>query len=295
VSDPFKRKIIKNQAERIALEAGFASIPVSPFAIAGKHGIATQEMPASAGGVSGMLVRLGNDFGIMYAGHVESEGFKRFSVGHELGHYFLEGHPEAVLKSGAHTSHAGHVSRDKYEIEADQFAAALLMPEDAFKKAISELTTAGLNAVTDLHDRAMTSLTSTAFRYAELGDEAIAVLLCEGTKVLACGYSDRFKSLGKLGWLVGKDVPASTMTRGLSTSAVCVARGDRREDEIDLSSWFDVDQPHVRGLEQVCGLGGYGRTLTIISSKVRIEDDLDFDENEDEQQLIESWTPRFRR
>ncbi|MGB8741579.1 MAG: hypothetical protein WCD52_15455, partial [Xanthobacteraceae bacterium] len=33
--------------------------------------------------------RHGNAFGILYATHVPSEGFQRFSVGHELGHYFL--------------------------------------------------------------------------------------------------------------------------------------------------------------------------------------------------------------
>ena len=241
-----------------------------------------------------MLIRHGNDFGIMYAGHVKSEGFKRFSVGHELGHYFLEGHPEAVLKTGMHISHAGYVSRDKFESEADQFAAALLMPEDAFKKAISNLTSTGLSAVNELHDLAMTSLTATAFRYAELGREAVAVLLCEGPKVLACGYSEKFKSLGRLGWLVGKDIPAGTLTRSLAMLAADVARGDTREEEIDISSWFDIDQPRTRGLEQVCGLGGYGRTLTVISSEVRDTDSEPSEDDEDEQ-LVESWTPRFRR
>ena len=95
-------------------------------------------MPESSGGVSGMLLRHGDMFGILYATHVKSEGFRNFSVSHELGHYFLEGHIDHILpEDGAHTSHAGFVSGDPYEMEADQFAAGLLMPETPFKRALS--------------------------------------------------------------------------------------------------------------------------------------------------------------
>jgi hypothetical protein len=36
----------------------------------------------------------------MYSNRYSSSGFKRFTVGHELGHYFLEGHPQG---SGANS------------------------------------------------------------------------------------------------------------------------------------------------------------------------------------------------
>jgi hypothetical protein len=50
----------------------------------------------TTGGVSGMLLRNGDDFGILYATHIKSSGFQRFSISHELGHYFLPGHIDAV-------------------------------------------------------------------------------------------------------------------------------------------------------------------------------------------------------
>ena len=55
-----------------------------------------------------------------------------------MGHYFLDGHIDHVLPAdGIHESHAGFVSADPYELEADNFAAGLLMPEPLFKKELS--------------------------------------------------------------------------------------------------------------------------------------------------------------
>jgi Zn-dependent peptidase ImmA (M78 family) len=99
------------------------------MAIARVVGIDVVAKPASARGVSGMSIR--NDFVIAYATHIESPGFPNFSIAHELGHYFLEGHVDAVIgPDGVHRSHAGFSSDDRYELEAEHFAAALLMPDD---------------------------------------------------------------------------------------------------------------------------------------------------------------------
>jgi Zn-dependent peptidase ImmA (M78 family) len=76
-----------------------------------------------ADGVSGMLLRHGNNFGIVYATNIRSQGFQRFSISHELGHYFLPGHVDQILTEGVHVSRAGFITADPYELEADHFAA----------------------------------------------------------------------------------------------------------------------------------------------------------------------------
>jgi hypothetical protein len=43
--------------------------------------------------------------------------------------------------------------------------------------------------------------------------------------------------------------------------------------------------------EEVVGLGGYGRTLTVLSA----QDAVDVEELQEDEELIESWKPRFRR
>ena len=67
--------------------------------------------------------------------HIDNIGFQNFSVAHELGHYFLPGHIDAVLADGdVHESRAGFASGDRYEMEADHFAATLLMPRSVARR-----------------------------------------------------------------------------------------------------------------------------------------------------------------
>lgn len=244
-----------------------------------------------------MLLRNGENFGILYATHIRSEGFQRFSIGHELGHYFLEGHPEAVLKNGIHQSQAGFVTRDRYEQEADIFAASLLMPNDLFKTEMRKVGE-GLGAIIALSGVARTSLTATGFRYAELTDEAVAVAISEGPTVISCIYSEKMKTLpgrGSMPWLFGKPVPSGTLTAELNGDQGRVADADRAERPVDLSDWFGLGEG-VQGVEEVIGLGGYGRTLTVIHCNLKTDDDFDPEEEADsEEYLAERWTPRFRR
>ena len=290
------RQIIQNIAEKTAVEAGFSSLPICPIKIAERHDIVVQAKPDTAKGVSGMLVRTGEHFGILYATHIPSEGFQRFSIGHELGHYFLEGHPDAVLKDGIHQSQAGFVAKDRYEREADTFAASLLMPTDLFKAEMRKIDD-GLDAIEALAEIAVTSMTATAFRYAELTREAIAVMISEGSQILSCSYSEKIQKLagkGSMPWLFGKPVPTATLTERFNSKPARIAAGDREETMIDMVDWFGLGAG-VRGTEEVLGLGRYGRTLTVLRCNIKTDDDFDVDDQaDDDENLADSWTPRFK-
>ena len=294
---PLGRAIIHNTAEKIAVEAGYAALPVCPKIIAEKYDILVQAKPDAAKGCSGMLVRNGQQFGILYATHIRSEGFQRFSIAHELGHYFLPGHPDAVLKHGIHQSQAGFVARDRYENEADAFAASLLMPANLFKSAMRK-TDDGLEGIIALATAANTSLTATAFRFAELTKDAVAVVISEGEAIVSCGYSDKIKNLAgrvSMPWLYGKPVPTGTLTARFNAAPARVAAAEREEGALDMADWFGLGTG-VPGREEVIGLGGYGRTLTVIRCDLRTDDDFDpEDEAEDDAYLADRWTPRFRR
>lgn len=60
----------------------------------------------------------------------------RFTFAHELGHYFIDEHRQALLsgKTPSHPSYVNFSSKNPVEIEADFFAASLLMPENRVKK-----------------------------------------------------------------------------------------------------------------------------------------------------------------
>jgi len=44
-----------------------------------------------------MLVKAGDQFGIMYATNIPIKGFQKFPIAHELGHYGIDGHCNALL------------------------------------------------------------------------------------------------------------------------------------------------------------------------------------------------------
>ena len=64
-------------AERVLRARQVSSLPVSPCAIAEAEAIEVMAKPVTAEGVSGMLLRLGETFGIAYATHIDNHGFRR--------------------------------------------------------------------------------------------------------------------------------------------------------------------------------------------------------------------------
>jgi len=292
MNQAFRLGMAKKKAEALLRSHGITSVPVDPFVIAASRDIVVKAKPDTAEGVSGMLLRYGDVFGILYATHVPNEGFQRFSVAHELGHYFLDGHIDHVLpKDGIHTSHAGFVSADTYELEADCFAAGLLMPSVPFTCTIRRLDP-GLAVIESLSRDFRTSLTATAIRYAELTDDAVAIII--GQTIDYCFLSTAMKSLPELTWLrKGSSVPISTETALLNAVPDRVLKSDRAESEIDVMDWLGGGKS-VLVTEEVVGLGRYGKTLTVLSS-TSIGQENDDEEKDDEESLIESWTPRFHR
>lgn len=295
VNHAFRLKMAKQGAEAFLKKEGISTLPIDPFAIAASRNIEVKPKPDTAGGVSGMLLRHGDEFGILYATHVRSEGFQRFSVAHELGHFFLDGHIDHILPNeGIHTSHAGFVSGDPYELEADQFAAGLLMPSLPFKRALGKHEP-GLRSVEALAELCKTSLTATAIRYAEITDDAVAVIISTGQFVDFCFMSDTMKSLPKLTWLKkGTRINPNTVTGKLASDSQAVTSGARLEKEIDISDWLGGIRP-VSATEEVVGLGEYGKVLTVLTCPSLQEETYQDEDIDSDESLLESWTPRFRR
>jgi len=280
-------------AEKVLRERNIASLPVDPMAIAKVAGIEVMAKPASAAGVSGMLLKVGDRFGITYATHIDNSGFQRFSVSHELGHYFLPGHVDAVLGAdNRHESCAGFASKDRYEREADHFAAALLMPKQPFTDAMRRAGD-GLAAIEKLREQCDTSLIATAIRYMQCCKDPMAVVLSTGNQINYCVMSDSLKDVRGLDWIRKSEaVPNGTVTHTFNQDVDRVRRGERDNGRSNMQDWF-YGGPRVDICEEVIGLGNYGKTLTVLWD-IALPEDAD-DEADDEASLIESWTPRFKR
>lgn len=283
----------RQHGERIAAEKGFSALPVDPFAIAESEGIVIVPKPPEIKGVSGGIIFDEEIPSIFYATDIESEGFQRFTVAHELGHYFLDGHPEEILKSSTtHLSRAGFRQGDSsIELEADHFASGLLMPTHLVKKELRR-GVIGLAGVEQLAERSQCSLTAAAIRAAECSPYPMAILVSQGADICYCFTSEGFKGLGKpLAFLrKGSPLPSSA-TRDFNTDPANVRFGKRQTAETTLADWFDGSR-HIRLDEEIVGLGSFGYTLTVFSSDALAEDP-DDDEADEEARLIDSYTPKF--
>lgn len=291
---PFSLKMARQTAEAFLKREGIVTLPVDPFAIADSLDITVEGKPEDTDGVSGMLLRHGNSFGIIYATHIQSPGFQRFSVSHELGHFMLPGHPEQIFTNNIHVSRAGFVTNAPYELEADHFAAGLLMPETPFKKEMDRHDP-GLDAIAAVSGLCLTSLTATAIRFAELSDMAVGVIVSTGGVIDYSFLSEPMKSLPKLDWLrKGMTLPAGTATARLAGDPAQVRAGSRTADAVDVRDWLG-GTTKAEVSEESIGLGAYGKVLTVlVSSSIGRDDDSDEDDESDED-VIERWTPRFRR
>jgi hypothetical protein len=285
------------QATQVLRKLGIASLPVDPFAIAAKHEIVCEQKPGMATGISGCLMKVGDIFGILYSTRFSSEGFQRFTVAHELGHYFLEGHVQHLFGAGQtfHQSESGFTSDDKYEREADSFAAGLLMPKLPFKAACADAGQ-GLEAVESLSDLCGTSLTATAIRYASYSDDPVAVVCSEGQRVQFAFLSKPLKDRRDLTWIrKGAGLPIGTATATFNKDPQNVLSAKRVASSSTLDVWFDGGGD-VELTEEVVGLGEYGRTLTVLSAEslpAPPEENEETEEDEDQNLLpSQRWRER---
>lgn len=278
----------------MARDHGMTELPIDPFAIAAAADISIDSLPAGEVGISGVFLLTGHDAAILYRASPTNPGFERFSVAHELGHYFLEGHLEMIRQEGGrHESRAGFRGRrSAIEVEADQFAAALLMPAGPVQRLLAELPV-GLEAIRTLKTRAIVSMTAAAIACARHAEHPVAIIVSRGQAIDYAFLSPAFRRLGRLNYpRKGDPLPASATAR-FNTNADAVGKGRQAVGACRLGDWFD-GEPDIELDEEILGLGKSGRTLTVLSSEA-LPRSVD---PEDEHGVRSSpdlpWQPRFR-
>lgn len=287
-----RRQLCETKSREVLRDLGIASLPVDPIWIAEQRGIMVQAKSAESRGVSGMLVRAGDEYAIAYATHIENPGFQRFSIAHELGHYFLTGHPEELFANAdVHHSRAGFGSSDVLELEADHFAAALLMPKPLFASKMRDISMAaqGLDLVIGLRDACETSLLAAAIRYVEMAGLPTAVIVSQDGRLSFHFLSPELRAIPGLEWLRKNSMlPLGTETYGFSQDIGRVRGGERAQGTSNLSEWFGGAYD-LEVEEDIIGLGDFGKTLTILS----LDESIDLDELEADRRFSESDVPRF--
>jgi Zn-dependent peptidase ImmA (M78 family) len=265
VINKFEYSLIQQQAVKILEEYQFNKLPIDPKLLAEKANIIVEPKDDCEKGVSGMLLRNREDYRIFYATYLGNLGFENFSIAHELGHFFIGGHPERIFKLGnMHKSSDNFMSDNEIERQADAFAASLLMPEILFKDKMTEYEK-GLTCIEAMSMLCITSLTATAIRYTELTDDKVIVIVSTNGIINYCFLS---KSVFELRDIEipkkGDKIPKGTATEKISNDPSFLLKPDSIYQETDFRDWIECKKPK-NAAEEVKGLGKYGKILTVIS------------------------------
>jgi Zn-dependent peptidase ImmA (M78 family) len=144
-------------------------------------------------------------------GNTITSGRGRFTLAHELGHYFITSHREG-LKSGSippHGSNSSLIHTDKLESEADNFSANLLMPRERLRRL-----TAGrkfsLEIIKDIAKVFDVSLTAALIRFANVGTHDIMIVSSRDNIVQWSFRSEKFPKVPNK-FKRGEAVPATTV------------------------------------------------------------------------------------
>lgn len=112
--------------------------------------------------------------------NINYPGKKRFVTVHELGHF--EMHRNVVAVHNDTDATLEFFQNGSQEAEANEFASELLMPEQLFKKEC-EGKKFSPDLIRQLSERFQTSVTSTAYRYFELGNQPICLFYSYNNQV----------------------------------------------------------------------------------------------------------------
>ena len=176
-------------------------------------------------------------------------------------------------------------------LEADHFAATLLMPRVLFTNAMRTAGD-GLPAIEKLAKQCRRSLTATGIRYTKCTGDPVAIVLSTGARISYCFMSEALKEVEGLNWIrKGEGLSKATATFAFNQDPERVRRAEREQDVSDLQDWLGGDRS-LSVTEQVIGLGSYGKTLTVLTA---LDLDEQIEEIGEEEEFVESWTPRFRR
>ncbi len=177
--------------EQVASEAGFTEAPIDPFVVVKNE--------------RGRIKAFGDDFGDDFDGRLEYRKHRFllfyntkyddwqhqgrhhpkvvFTIGHELGHYFIERHRSYLMSGGgAHGSDTQFQSNRVVEREADCFSAGLLMPRFLLNKVVNR-NPPTLEWVKQARDAFQVSITSMLVRWVEVCDFPCAVVSIRDNRI----------------------------------------------------------------------------------------------------------------
>ncbi len=135
---------VESRANEVLKRHNLTTVPIDPVMLAHREGIRVNNAKFADDSMAGMIVKRGKDV-TMLVDFDDPPYRKRFTIAHELGHHFLH-----LMGDGEYIDKEANMFRRqpaedrrmtpewRREIQANQFAASLLMPEDEVRRYWNE-------------------------------------------------------------------------------------------------------------------------------------------------------------
>lgn len=203
------------------------------------------------------LIRKGAKGLIRVKADIPEPGRKRFAVAHEIGHWLLHESLSQVLSCTSEDMVDRYKSSPP-ELEANSFAAELLMPKHLFRARIGNQVPSP-KMLKDLADYFRTTLTATIVRFVEVEDAGCAMVVTENGRVRWWKANDRFDGF----WLDSKSEVSPNTVAGAYLNGEPIPE---EAEEVDGEAWLGrkADRVAESLFEVAIPLGRYGQVLSLL-------------------------------
>ena len=206
---------------------------------------------------------------------IRSEGRKRFTIAHEIGHYILPGHDEhGSICKPADIESWSESAADR-ERQANDFAAALLIPESVVISHEGR-TPPSFKTIENIANECTASLSASAWRYCDITGEQCAVVWSEEGKVVWSYTSPTFPFFIRKGKLIEEASFAYDCFRGENVPST--------PEPVAAEAWIESPNliPGSRIHEESRSLPSYDSVLTLLVVRERLEKKSDYNDEEEQ-------------
>lgn len=199
------RQKAQRRGEEIAKAYGADSYPVDPFEVVR----AERELIHAEGldfgdAFDGRLSYVGPRFLLCYntkynawTHNGEHHPKVRFTIGHELGHFFIDAHRSYLVKQGEpHGCQTEFDSDVQVERQADSFSVGLLMPKYLLGPLVNQEDEPSLEAIREAARAFDVSLTAMSVRWTQLSHFPCATICIREGRIAWGFLSEGFKEAG---------------------------------------------------------------------------------------------------
>ena len=255
------------------------SVPVPIEALAIQLGITDIQELSGDGYQGGLITTDTKSKGVILVNDKLQPGRRRFTIGHELGHFLIPTHrPTGTdrflcsFEDMLANDRKAFDQRMRWEAEANRFAALILIPPHLFRKEVNAKRDGNLKQIIEFARRYGVSKESAGRAYVDFRDDPVALLIIhEGRLLRSYRRRDDFPFIS-VPW--GTAIPRGSLLLRKTHPISSVSE----IEETDAAVWLDVSRgsrpPTV--FEQVHQQqNGYAMVLLTIEAEVADEDEDD--------------------